>query len=455
MGIVTTILWFLIALVVLVAVHEYGHFYVARRCGVKVIRFSIGFGSKLFSWHDRHGTEFALSAIPLGGYVKMLDEREMEVSEEEAQYSFNNQHPWKKIAIASAGPIANILLAILFFWCLVFFQGRYSIAPIVDEVKPESLAAQAGLVSGQEIVAIDGEPMRSRRDVYMALFKRLGESGSITFTTKYPDADLLYTSDATLDNWMRGVKQPDVVGGAGLSFYRPPTQKVVVAVEDESAAMQADFQAEDEIYSVDGVELEDGDSWIEYVRARPEVPIDVTVLRAGEQVDLKLVPDPLEVGSNCEIIGRAGVHMLGTPYPEEMRRRITFGPLESLGEAVKSSVNTVDMVFMSIKKLIFKEISLNNLSGPIGIAKVAGDSGRAGFWVFISFLATLSVYLGVLNLLPVPVLDGGHIVYSVVEWVKGSPLSERIQMLGYQAGLAMILCLFIVASFHDVTPACS
>lgn len=217
----TTIVYFLIALIILVAVHEFGHFYVARRCGVRVLRFSIGFGRRLFRWRDSQGTEYAISAVPLGGYVKMLDEREGEVEEEDLPFAFNRKPVPQRIAVAAAGPVANFLLAIGLYW-LIFMQGTVSYAPVVGEVEPGSIAAAAGLEPGQEIVAVDGNPVSSRRDFELHLMTRLGETGEISFSVRYPESTLVYESRAQLDGWLKGEEAPDLMAGLGLSYYHPP-----------------------------------------------------------------------------------------------------------------------------------------------------------------------------------------------------------------------------------------
>lgn len=439
------LVWFLVAICILVAIHEYGHFYVARRCGVKVLRFSIGFGPRLWTWTDKKGTEFALSAIPLGGYVKMLDEREGEVDESERPFAFSSKKPWQRILIALAGPVANFLFAVLLFWLLAAVKGEFQRFPVVGEVEPGSVAALAGLEAGQEILAIDGNLTPSTQAVMQHLISRLGESGPITFTVSYPESELQYESLGYLDEWLRGVEQPDPVGGLGITFFSPPG--VVAEVMPDTPAFEAGFKSGDVIVATDDVSMPSGSKWIQYVSQRAGERLLVEVDRAGEVVVLEVTPAAAE-NENGETIGRIGVSI--TSNYDGAYRRIEFGPVEAFVKGVQDTWQTVDFVLLSIKKLILGEISTKNLSGPIGIAKVAGDSAKAGSWAFISFLAMISVYLGVLNLLPIPVLDGGHILYGLIEWVKGSPLSERIQALGYQAGLAMVLCLMVVAFYYDL-----
>ncbi|MDO6424654.1 RIP metalloprotease RseP [Saccharophagus degradans] len=441
----STLLWFLIAISILVAIHEYGHFYVARRCGVKVLRFSIGFGPRLLTWTDKKGTEFALSAIPLGGYVKMLDEREGEVDDAERPYAFSSKKPWQRILIAFAGPLANFIFAILLFWLIVAVRGEFQMFPVVGEVKPNSVAALAGLEAGQEILAIDGEPTPSTEAVLHHLISRLGETGPITFTVSYPDSTLQYESQGQLHEWLRDAEQPDPIEGIGIVFYQPPA--VISEVAEGKPAFDAGFEAGDIVVATDGIPMGSSRKWTTYISERPNQELEVEVERAGEIIALKVTPAQ-ETSEDGKTVGRIGVGV--TTNYKGSYRRIEYGPGEAFVRGVQKTWETVDFVLLSIKKLILGEISTKNLSGPIGIAKVAGDSAKAGSWAFVSFLAMISVYLGVLNLLPVPVLDGGHILFGLIEWVKGSPLSERVQALGYQAGLAMVLCLMVVAFYNDL-----
>lgn len=446
--ILLTIGWFLLVLIILVTVHEYGHFWVARRCGVKVLRFSVGFGKPLWRRNDRHGTEFAIAAIPLGGYVKMLDEREGEVPENELDRTYNRKSVWQRMAIAAAGPTANFVLAVLIFWGLFLFQGSSGLAPVVGSVEPGSVAARAGLESGQEIMAVDGVATPTRQAVLKQLMLRLGESGPIQFTTRYPDSSYRYDSEVILDGWLKGVEEPDPIEGLGLNFYQPALGKTIDVVEEGSPAAQAGFEPGDELVRVDGIELQDWNDWVAYVQERPEQTLQVEVLRDGALRELQVTPAVAE--ANGTRIGRVGVSLELPTWPAEMVRRQSYGPLDAFGQSLAETGDNIRFVLVSVQKLFLGEISTKNLSGPIGIAKVAGDSARAGAEYYIQFLAMLSIYLAVFNLLPIPVLDGGHILYCAVEAIKGSPVSERVQILAYQAGLAMLFGVMVLAFYNDI-----
>ncbi|WP_018273988.1 RIP metalloprotease RseP [Teredinibacter turnerae] len=450
MQLISTVFYFLIALMILVAIHEFGHFYVARRCGVRVLRFSIGFGNRLFSWRDKQGTEYAISAIPLGGYVKMLDEREGEVAPEDLPYTYNHKSPPQRIAIAMAGPLANLILAFTLYWVFFFLRGGVTLAPVIGAVDAGSIAAAAGLEKGQEIVAVDGRAVHSRRDVELMLLNRVGETGQITFVVTYPGSDLQYESRANINGWMQDVVAPDLVKGVGIRFFEPKIATEIGTVEPESAAARAGFKEGDRILEADGVAMEDGRQWIDYVRAHPAEEIRVLVARGNGREELFLTPGVKKDSAGIEY-GFAGVSLPQVDsWPEEMVRFQHYGPLDSAVKAAQETRDVVTMVLLSVKKLVVGEISTKNLSGPIGIAKVAGDSAKAGIWAFVNFLAYISVLLGVFNLLPIPVLDGGHIVYGLIEWVKGSPVSEKVQVWGYQVGMALILGLMAIAFYHDI-----
>lgn len=447
MELLQTIAGFLVALFILVSVHEFGHFYVARLCGVKVLRFCIGLGKPIWSYTDRRGTEFGLAPIPLGGYVKMLDEREVEVSPQERHLSYNGKSVWQRIAILSAGPLANFFLAAVIFSTLLMAGGSTGIAPVVGPVEKGSLAAEAGLESGQEIVAVDGVPTPTTQAVMEQLFMRLGETGILEMRVVQPDSNLHFDIDIPLNDWLSDMRDPDPAAGLGFDFYLRPV--VFGEVQPGSAAEQAGLQAGDILQRIDGESAAGVDGLIQVIRAAVGRPISLQVLRAGAPVTVTVVPE-LKILEDGTQAGQIGVALGYGPWPADLIRRQSYGPLRSLTLGLERTLDTSKFVLVSMKKLVVGEISTKNLSGPIGIAKVAGDHARAGFVYFVEFLAILSVYLGVLNLLPIPVLDGGHILYSIAEAIKGSPLSERVQMFGYSLGLVILAGVMVMAFYNDL-----
>ena len=448
MGSVLTIVWFLVALGVLVTVHEFGHFYVARRCGVKVLRFSVGFGNAIWSRRDKQGTEYTIAAIPLGGYVKMLDEREGEVADHELDQAFNRKTVWQRIAIVAAGPIANFILALLLFW-LMLLPGTTGLAPVIGEVESGSIAEQAGLEAGQEIVAIDGVATHTREDVLRQALKRMGEQGTISFTVRYEDSSLEYESQAELNGWLKGEADPDAIGGLGIEFFRPVVRPVIDQVVEGSPAERAGLLTGDEIVEADGIVLDDWHQWVEYVRERPNQDIEIGYIRDSATRYAVLTPELVEAEGGASV-GRVGVAVVIPEWPEDMLRKQHYNPWQAAVKGAEKTWETTAFVLLSLKKLVVGEISTKNLSGPITIAKVAGASAKAGIGYYIGFLALLSISLGVFNLLPIPVLDGGHLFYYFIEVVKGSPVSEKVQMIGYQIGMMLVLSVMVLALYNDI-----
>ena len=444
-----TIFVTLATLAVLVAVHEFGHFWVARRCGVRVLRFSIGFGTVLLRWRDRLGTEYAVSAVPLGGYVKMLDEREGEVPEEDLPYAFNRKPVLARIAVVSAGPLANFVLAIVAFWAL-FLAGETGYVPIIGAVEEGSVAELAGLEAGQEIVAVDGEMTPTWQALQFRLLERIGDTGTVRFAARYPDSDVVYESSAQLDEWLAGEEQPDLLRGMGLTLYMPPIVPLLDEVVPDSPAQRAGLLSGDRILATDGVAMHLWGDWVDYVRERPGVTLSVLIERDGQQLTLPLTPEAVEDDSG-ETIGRVGVGVVIPAMPESQRREFRRGPVEALLAAGRRTGDLVSFTAESLVKMVQGLISPKNLSGPITIAKVATTSAKSGLESYISFLALLSVSIGVLNLLPIPVLDGGHLLYYSIELVAGRPVSERVQMVGYQIGLALVIGLMVFALYNDFT----
>ena len=447
MGALYMIIGTLVALGVLVTFHEFGHFWVARRCGVKVLRFSVGFGSPLFRWHDRQGTEFVIAAIPLGGYVKMLDEREGDVPPALLDSAFNRKSVRQRFAIVSAGPLANFLLALVFFWLLAML-GSEQIRPVIGAVEPGSLAAQAGLSVDQEIVAVNGKPVTGWGEVNLQLVRRLGESGQLDVTVRDVGGSSERHLQISLQNWLKGVEEPDPITSLGIRPWRPQIVPVIAQLDPEGPAQAAGIRLGDRLLSLNQQPLDDWQQVIDAVRTLPGEPVSLQVERQGQRLDVSLT---LATRGEGEVRrGYLGAGVEGGEWPAEMLREVSFGPLEAVAEGVRRTWTMSLLTLDSLKKMLFGELSVKNLSGPITIAKVAGASAQSGLGDFLNFLAYLSISLGVLNLLPIPVLDGGHLLFYLVEWVRGRPLSERVQGWGVQIGISLVVGVMLLALVNDL-----
>ncbi|WP_445179590.1 sigma E protease regulator RseP [Pseudomonas sp. McL0111] len=437
----------LIALGVLVTFHEFGHFWVARRCGVKVLRFSVGFGMPLLRWHDKKGTEFVIAAIPLGGYVKMLDEREGEVPVDQIDQSFNRKSVRQRIAIVAAGPIANFLLALVFFWVLAML-GSQQIRPVIGAVESGSIAAKAGLGAGQEIIAVDGEPTTGWAAVNLQLVRRLGESGSLQILVREQGSTADSPRELTLDKWLKGADEPDPIRSLGIRPWRPALPPVLAELDSKGPAQAAGLKTGDRLLSLDGKALDDWQQVVDTVRTRPDTKIVLRVERDGAQID---VPVTLAArGESKAPSGYLGAGVKAVDWPPEMIREISYGPLAAIGEGAHRTWTMSVLTLDSLKKMLFGELSVKNLSGPITIAKVAGASAQSGVADFLNFLAYLSISLGVLNLLPIPVLDGGHLLFYLIEWARGRPLSDRVQGWGVQIGISLVVGVMLLALVNDL-----
>ena len=437
----------LVALGVLVTFHEFGHFWVARRCGVKVLRFSVGFGMPLLRWHDRRGTEFVIAAIPLGGYVKMLDEREGEVPADQLDQSFNRKTVRQRIAIVAAGPIANFLLAMVFFWVLAM-MGSQQVRPVIGAIEADSIASRAGLVAGQEIVSIDGEPTTGWGAVNLQLVRRLGESGTVNVVVRDQDSSAETPRALALDHWLKGADEPDPIKSLGIRPWRPALPPVLAELDPKGPAQAAGLKTGDRLLALDGQALGDWQQVVDLVRVRPDTRIVLKVEREGAQID---VPVTLSVRGEAKAAGGyLGAGVKGVEWPPSMVREVSFGPLAAIGEGAKRTWTMSVLTLESLKKMLFGELSVKNLSGPITIAKVAGASAQSGVADFLNFLAYLSISLGVLNLLPIPVLDGGHLLFYLVEWVRGRPLSDRVQGWGIQIGISLVVGVMLLALVNDL-----
>ena len=447
MNIAVTVAAFVLALGVLIVIHELGHYLVAHLFGVKVLRFSIGFGRAL--WRSRRGrdrTEWVVAALPLGGYVKMLDEHEGPVRPEEAHRAFNRQSVWRRIAIVAAGPVANFLLAIALYWML-FVGGVQEAKPIVGAPGPGTVAEAAGLVRGERILKINDEPMASWQQVRWRLLRLAVEKQPARLEVIDAKQRLNWrTLDlSTFD--LEGLDS-DPLARLGLKLDRPDVAPVVGSVVAGSIAEQGGVRAGDRIVSIDGGEVRFWEDVVRAVRRRPGETVRLEIRRGRDRIDIRLRPEAVQ--QNGERIGRIGA----APQvdPELMKDFITvvrYGPIAALGLAFERTWETSAFSLKMLGKMVIGEVSWKNLSGPVTIADYAGQSAQLGIGAYVAFLALISISLGVLNLLPIPLLDGGHLLYYVVEIFKGSPVPERVMELGQRLGLALLLFLMAFAIYND------
>jgi len=443
-----SVLAFIVAIGVLVTVHEFGHFWVARRLGVKVLRFSVGFGQPL--WKRTFGadaTELVVAAIPLGGYVKMLDEREGEVPAAELPRAFNRQPLQTRIAVVAAGPLFNFLFAIVAYW-MMFVVGVPGLRPLVGDVIPGSYADMAGIVSGDEIVAVDNVPTPTWEGTVLALLdSSLAESGSVALSGRDPQgAERLL--QVQFDTSSELLQAGGVLENFGLEPWRPPA--VIDRLVAGGAGERAGLLPGDRIIRADEVPVSSWEQWDDYVRDRPEQAIRLQVMRDAREVTLDLVPD--RVTEMDKTIGRIGayVRLPGDEQRATMRVVVRYGPLQALPEALGKTWSVTTLTLRTLWKMVTGKASVESLSGPISIAQYAGQSAAIGLATFLGFLGIVSVSLGVLNLLPVPVLDGGHLLFYLLELVKGSPVSEAAQLLGQKIGIALLLALMSLAFYNDL-----
>ncbi|MDE0763788.1 MAG: RIP metalloprotease RseP [Cellvibrionales bacterium] len=451
MQIFETLLYTFIALGLLVTIHEFGHFWVARRCGVKVERFSIGFGTPLVRWTDKLGTEFVLAALPLGGYVKMLDARTGEVAEEDLPFAFSSVSVWRRIAIVSAGPMANFILAVFAFW-MIFLAGEVGVRPVVGEVALGSDAQRAGFERGMTILSVGDEATPSWDVLSKRLFGFVGSTENIPFVVQLADSNVSVPLQVPIDRWLRDTMDPVPLRELGISPAYELQSLSFAAIDEGSAAARAGLEVGDQVVEINGITIDHIDTFIQAVATSPNRAVTLLINRQDAQLLVDVVPALVQSGESD--IGRIGVTLAPKgKFPDSMVFHVDHSLWSALVKGVDQTVEYSVFVVKSLGKLVVGDLSPKNLSGPITIAKVAGDSARAGVDNFIRFVAILSIMLGVMNLLPIPVLDGGHLVYYMVEVVKGSPVSDKVQIAGYKVGFTLLVGLMVVATFNDLTRA--
>ena len=447
-GLLFNLAAFVVAIGVLVTVHEFGHYWVARRLGVKVLRFSIGFGKPL--WKRTFGkdqTELVVAALPLGGYVKMLDEREGEVAVAELPRAFNRQPVKTRIAVVVAGPAFNFLFAIIVYWAM-FVTGVPGMKPLVGEVTPASYAAEAGIRSNDEILAVNGEPTPTWEATVLALLEAdLDGLDRVAITIRDADGQERHLQ-AHFESPDELLKKGGVLENFGLSPWQPPA--MIESLVAGGAGERAGLLPGDRVVLADGVAISNWGQWVDFIRERPGQEIAVQVLRHGETVSLTVRPD--SITDSGREIGRIGAYVQ-LPDDEQratMRVVVRYGLLRAVPEALDKTWQVTILTLRTLWKMVSGRASIENLSGPITIAQYAGQSAAIGLASFLGFLGIVSVSLGVLNLLPVPVLDGGHLLFYLVELVKGSPVTDAIQLAGQKIGIVLLLALMSLAFYNDL-----
>jgi regulator of sigma E protease len=444
------LLVYLVAISVLVAVHEFGHFWVARRVGVKVLRFSIGMGKVLWSRPLKDGTEFAISAIPIGGYVSMLGERDDKVPAHEVDRSFKSKSPAKRIAVMAAGPAANFLFAVFAYW--VFYASTSpGLQPVIGEVTPKSIAEQAGLRADDVVLEVNGKATPTREAVMIETLKDVIDDGIVDLRVAAKNSSPRTVRMNAGEISKELTKQDALLPGLGFDFWRPAPPTKLGEVTAGGPADQSGLRAGDEILSFDGVAARDFLQLSKLIQARADHEAVVEVRRDGQ-----IIPMTIQVGSTKTSDGRS-VGFLGIrstssvlDWPEGM-----LLPRDSIvgafGRAVEQTWDKTIFVFQTVGYLIAGKVSASSISGPVGIATIAGEVARIGLLPFISLLALVSISIGALNLLPIPILDGGQIVFQVAELLKGRPVSERAQVIAQQVGIALLILLTMLAFYNDIT----
>lgn len=444
----TAILAFLLAISILVAVHEFGHFWMARRFGVRVERFSIGFGRALYSWYDKLGTEYSLSLIPLGGYVSLFGENTKAIPLTERSMSFSHKPAWVRIAILLAGPCANLLFAVFVYW-FILLLGVTTIAPILGEIPKDSVAGLAGLYKGQEIIAIEDYATPTWEAVSIQLIKHMGEDQALSIRVKENLRDEIQTKQLDLGHIADVSSESNWLESLGL-LPLDPVPPLVGRVSAGTPAQRGGLQAGDLILSADGKAMDSRSEFIQYVQAHPNKMMVLQVFRHQKKLELTITPmsKKSDIGENIGFIGAE------FPAPKELPARFVrvqkFGAVESLTKAFHKTVEYSKVTLEMLKKILLGQMSFRHISGPVIIAKYAGETASIGVKEFLDFLAKISISLGVFNLLPIPILDGGQCVYCVYELLTGRPVSLLAKTVGQWIGGIIILGVMMLAFYNDL-----
>jgi regulator of sigma E protease len=442
----TTLLAFLVTLGILIIIHEFGHYAAARANGVKVLRFSVGFGPVIARRHDRRGTEWALSAVPLGGYVKMLDEREGEVAEADLARAFNRKSVGRRMVIVAAGPLANFALAILLYWGL-YAQGVPVLKAVIGAPPAGTPAALAGFQRGETITRVNGEAVEDWQGLHWLVLKHGVGSNRLDLETRDEAAHISFRH-LDLTNLDLADQGDDPLAASGLVRYLPEFPAVVGGVVAGGPAERAGLRPGDRLLAIDGQALATWQAAVDLIRARPGQTLRVRIARGGEELDLAVRSEQTQASGQA--IGRIGAAPRVDPdILANLQGEVRFGPVEAMKRALHKTWDLSVFSLQMLGRMVIGEASLKNLSGPITIADYAGRSAEAGLGAFVAFLALISVSLGVLNLLPIPLLDGGHLLYYLAEFFTGRPVPDAVQEIGQKVGAALLAALMFFALFND------
>jgi regulator of sigma E protease len=445
---ISTVAAFVLALGILIVVHEFGHYLVARWCGVKVLRFSVGFGKALIVRRiGPDNTEWALAAFPLGGYVKMLDEREAPVEQHELHRAFNRQPVGKRFAIVLAGPVANFLLAIVLYWGL-FSQGMEELRPLLGKPAEQTVAERAGFVDGELITAVAGQKIDTWQELRWKLLQHALDNAPVKIEVINARNEL---NERSLD--LSGIStehlEGDLLQQIGLRLFRPDMPPVIGKISADSVAERAGLAVGDEVVAIDGKAIDHWMDVVSAIRAAANREIEIEYRRGDQATSVRLTP--AEAVENGRRLGRIGIGPQETAFDRSrLMTTVRYSPVEALSKAIQTTWETSVFSLSILGRMVTGDVSWKNLSGPVTIADYAGQSARLGLSYYLKFLALISISLGVLNLLPIPILDGGHLMYYIVEIIKGGPVSEKVMEIGQQVGLALLVMLMAFAFYNDI-----
>ncbi len=446
MGMFITIIGAIMAVLVVILIHEAGHFAMAKLFGVKVLRFSIGFGKPLWSYTSASGTEYVLGLLPLGGYVKLLDDRELHVSQKDSQRAYNRQPLFARMAIVLAGPVTNFILAILVFW-IIFLIGVSYIKPVIGKITPNSIAETAGLKTGETIKRIEGKEVQSWQQVLTSVVENIGAPTDLTVMTQAENSPDLQTHLLALQNWKLVGNQPDPLGSLGIAPFQPKFPAIIEKILPNSPAARNGLQANDQIIALNNQRIEEWPEIAEYIQKHPDQEIALTIQRGQQTTDLNIQLDRQK--KQHQWLGYLGVEVKLPQWPENMVLKPQYSILSAWQPALQQTWNLIAFNWVVLGKMLHGKISLQTLGGPITIFRSAGQASHAGIQAYLNFIGFISVTLGFINILPIPGLDGGHFLFQVIEGIIRRPIPEKYQLLLLRIGIALIVFLILQGTIND------